>query len=113
MNSSPDTREVLCCPTALLPLGLSLGALLVVLLHIAFFGPASAPDEGAAAHVWQILMVAQIPALALFMSRWFRIARRPAFRAPSRCMGWRSPCPSPPPLWPRFTFSISEFAGRS
>lgn len=80
MSSSPDTREVLCCPTALLPIGLSLGALLVVLLHVAFFGAASAPDEGAAAHVWQILMFAQIPALTLFIGRWFRIARRPTFR---------------------------------
>lgn len=79
MNDNPNTREVLCSPTALLPIGLSLGALLVVLIHIAFFGAASAPDEGAAAHVWQILMFAQIPALTLFIGRWFRIARRPTF----------------------------------
>jgi hypothetical protein len=80
MSSTPDTREVLCCPTGLLPIGLSLGALLIVLLHVAFFGADSAPDEGAAAHVWQILMFAQIPALTLFVGRWFRIARRPALR---------------------------------
>ena len=80
MSSNPDTREVLCCPTALLPLGLSLGALLVVLLHIAFFGSDSGPDEGAAAHVWQILMFAQIPALTLFVGRWFRIAPRSTSR---------------------------------
>jgi hypothetical protein len=78
MNSSPDTREVLCCPTGLLPIGLSVAALLVVLLHVAFFGSAPAPDEGAAAHVWQILMFAQIPALTLFIARWYRQARRPA-----------------------------------
>jgi hypothetical protein len=80
MNSSPDTRDVLCCPTALLPIGLSLAALLIVLLHVAFFGAASAPDKDAAAHVWQILMFAQIPALTLFVGRWFRIARGPALR---------------------------------
>ena len=80
MSSTPDTREVLCCPTALLPIALALGALLIVLLHIAFFGADSAPDEGAAAHVWQILIFAQIPALTLFLGRWFRIARRPALR---------------------------------
>jgi hypothetical protein len=79
MSSSPDTREVLCCPTGLLPIALSLGALLIVLLHIAFFGADSAPDEDAAAHVWQILMFAQIPALTLFFGRWFRIAPRPTF----------------------------------
>jgi hypothetical protein len=80
MNSSPDTREVLCCPTALLPIGLSLGALLIVLIHIGFYGRTSGLDAGAAAHVWQLLMLAQIPALALFAARWLRIARRPAFK---------------------------------
>lgn len=80
MNSGPNTREVLFCPTALLPIGLAFGALLIVLIHVAFFGADSAPDEGAAAHIWQILMLAQIPALVMFAGRWFRIARRPAFR---------------------------------
>jgi hypothetical protein len=80
MNSSPDARDVLCCPTALLPIGLSLGALLVVLIHIAFYGSTSAPDAVAAAHVWQILMAAQIPAVVLFSARWFPKARRPAFQ---------------------------------
>ena len=80
MNSGPTTREVLCCPTALLPVALALGALLIVLTHIAFFGSAAGPDEGAAAHVWQVLMVAQIPALALFTTKWFHRARRSAFR---------------------------------
>lgn len=80
MNSSVDTREVLCCPTALLPIGMSLGALLIVLLHLAFYGAASREDADAAAHVWQILMLAQIPAVALFAARWIRIARRPAVR---------------------------------
>jgi|SRR6185437_7222707 hypothetical protein len=80
MNFTPDTREVLCCPTALLPLGLSLGALLVVLVHVASFGPVHGPEEDAIAHIWQILMLVQIPALALFLGRWFRKARRSAFQ---------------------------------
>jgi len=79
MIFTPDTREVLCCPTALLPLGLSLGALLVVLIHVASVGSAPGPDGDSVAYVWQILMLAQIPALALFMGRWFRKARRPTF----------------------------------
>jgi hypothetical protein len=78
MKYNPDTREVLCCPTALLPIGLSLGSLLIVLMHIAFFGAAAGPDEDAAAHIWQILMIAQIPALTLFASRWLPKARRSA-----------------------------------
>ena len=80
MDSSPNAREVLCCPTGLLPIGLSLGALFVVFIHVAFVGATSAPDEDSAAHVWQILMLAQIPALALFTGRWLRIARHPTFQ---------------------------------
>ena len=80
MNFTADTREVLCSSTGLLPLGLSLGALLVILIHVAAAGPAPGPDEAAIAHIWQILMLVQIPALALFLGRWFRKARRPTFR---------------------------------
>lgn len=80
MKFTPDTREVLCCPTALLPIGLSLGALLVVLIHVAVSGPVRATDQDAIAHIWQILMFVQIPALALFIGRWFRKARRPTFQ---------------------------------
>jgi hypothetical protein len=51
-----------------------------VLIHIAFYASTSSTDAGAAAYVWQILMLAQIPALALFSARWLRKARRPAFQ---------------------------------
>ena len=78
MNSTADTTtDVLCCPTALVPIGLSLGALLIVLLHFGLFGSDPNPDEGATAHIWQLLMAAQVPALALFTAKWFRRARRP------------------------------------
>ena|SRR5215469_7173024 len=80
MNFNSDTREVLCCPTGLLPFGLSLGALLVVLIHVASSGPVPGPDGDAVAHLWQILMLVQIPALALFLGRWLRKARRPTFQ---------------------------------
>jgi hypothetical protein len=80
MNSTAETTtEVLCCPTALVPIGLSLGALVIALVHFGFFGADLGPDEGAAAHVWQLLMAAQIPALALFTAKWSRRARRPYF----------------------------------
>jgi hypothetical protein len=78
MIFTPDTREVLCCPTALLPIGLSLGALLVVLIHVVSVGPGS--DQDAVAYLWRILMLVQIPALALFIGRWLRKARRPTFQ---------------------------------
>ena len=80
MMFTRDTREVLCCPTALLPIGLSLGALLVVLIHVASGDPAPGPDIDAVAYLWRMLMLVQIPALALFIGRWLRKARRPTFQ---------------------------------
>ena len=56
-------------PSAFLPLAMSLTALATVLIHIAFFGVAHQTDEGAAAHIWQILMAAQIPIIAFFAIR--------------------------------------------
>jgi hypothetical protein len=57
-------------PSALIPLAMSLAALGIVLGHIAFFGTAREADEGAAAHLWQLLMMGQLPAIAFFAIRW-------------------------------------------
>ena len=57
-------------PSAFLPMAMSLTALATVLIHIALFGVARQADEGAAAHIWQILMAAQIPIMAFFAIRW-------------------------------------------
>lgn len=57
-------------PSAFLPPAMSLAALVTVLLHIAFFGVARQADEGAAAHIWQILMAAQIPIIGFFIVKW-------------------------------------------
>ncbi len=46
------------------PLLMSLVALAVVLAHLALSGPAREPDEGAAAHVFQLLIAAQVPVMA-------------------------------------------------
>jgi len=63
-------------PSALLPLAMSLAALAVVLVHVAMFGTAREADEGAAAHVWQILMAGQLPVVAFFAFKW--LPRTPA-----------------------------------
>ena len=55
-----------------LPLAMSGAALLVVLTHIAIFGVAREPDEGAAAHLWQILMAGQLPIVVFFAIRWLQ-----------------------------------------
>jgi len=57
-------------PSAYLPLGMSLAALTLVLAHAMAFGIVHEADEGAAAHVWQILMAAQLPIVAYFMLKW-------------------------------------------
>jgi len=53
-------------PSALLPIGMSLAALAVVIVHVVRFGTAREADEGAAAHIWQLLMVAQLPFIVFF-----------------------------------------------
>ena len=57
-------------PSALVPLLLSLAALATVLGHIALFGTARQADEGAAAHLFQLLMISQLPIMAYFVARW-------------------------------------------
>ena len=57
-------------PSACLPVAMSFGALIVVLAHVAIFGAVHEADEGAAAHVWQLLMAAQLPLLVFFAVRW-------------------------------------------
>src|SRR5450631_3115478 len=50
-------------PSAFVPLVMSFTALAVVLGHVALFGAVREPDEGAAAHIWQLLMGLQLPIL--------------------------------------------------
>ena len=57
-------------PSAWIPLVMSLAALATVVIHIARFGPAREADEGAAAHIFQILMAAQVPIIAFFGIKW-------------------------------------------
>ncbi|MBV8909186.1 MAG: hypothetical protein JOZ89_00350 [Gammaproteobacteria bacterium] len=50
---------------------MSVLALGVVLGYLALFGtPAVDADEGAAAHLWQLLMALQIPVMAYFACKW-------------------------------------------
>lgn len=53
-------------PSAFLPIAMSLAALVVVLGHVAVYGAAREADEGTAAHVFQLLMIAQAPIVVVF-----------------------------------------------
>ena len=63
-------RALLKHPSAFLPLAMSFGALTTLLVHLALFGIARESDEGAAAHLWQLLMAGQVPIVAFFAIRW-------------------------------------------
>ncbi|MDB6087347.1 MAG: hypothetical protein JWN85_131 [Gammaproteobacteria bacterium] len=64
-------------PSAFAPLAMSLTALLMVLGSVATFGVVHGADEGAVAHIWQLLMAGQVPALAYFVIRWLpRVPRQ-------------------------------------
>src|SRR5665213_3280054 len=67
---------VLKRPSAFLPVAMSVAALAVVLGHVAVYGAAREADEGTAAHLWQILMVGQLPLVAFFAFKWLPQAPR-------------------------------------
>lgn len=50
---------------------MSLTALSIVIGYAAMFGVARQADEGAAAHIWQLLMAGQIPLILFFVFKWF------------------------------------------
>ena len=65
-------------PSAFIPVAMSLAALATIMLHLARFGPAPQPDEGTSAHIWQLLMAAQIPVIAFFAIKWLPRAPKDA-----------------------------------
>lgn len=62
--------KMLTRPSAFLPMAMSCAALATVLGHVVVFGAAREADEGAAAHVFQLLMIAELPIVALFAIKW-------------------------------------------
>ena len=57
-------------PSAFLPVAMSLTVLAVMVVHGATTGFVREADEGTAAHIFQILMPAQIPIIAFFAIKW-------------------------------------------
>jgi hypothetical protein len=84
MAQDPNSfRAILKHPSAFLPLAMSLAALGVIfvatiysILHYGH-GLVREPDEGTAAHLWQLLMAGQLPVLAFFAIKWLPRAPRP------------------------------------
>lgn len=84
MDQNPNSLgAMLKHPSAFLPLVMSLAALAVVgvaaiynILHYGH-GLVREPDEGAAAHLWQLCMAGQMPILAFFAIKWLPRNPRP------------------------------------
>ena len=57
-------------PSAFVPIGMSLAALALVVGHAARYGIVHEADEGAAAHLFQLLMAGQVPLIVYFAVRW-------------------------------------------
>ena len=74
MNWSMLIRQ----PSAFLPLAMSFAALATVLGYLAVNGVVREPDEGTAAHIWQLLMGGQVPIVVFFAIKWLPQAPRQA-----------------------------------
>jgi hypothetical protein len=57
-------------PSAWIPLAMSLAALAFLLGYVAIFGIVRHEDEGAPAHIFQLIMLAQLPIAAYFAIKW-------------------------------------------
>jgi hypothetical protein len=65
-------------PTAYLPVVMSVSALAMIVWFVAVHGVVHQPDEGAQAHLWQLLVAGQVPLVAYCAFRWLPRARGPA-----------------------------------
>lgn len=71
-------KNLMKTPSAFLPMAMSFAALVIVVFYIAINGVARQADEGTAAHLWQILMAAQIPIIVFFAIKWLPRSPRQA-----------------------------------
>ena len=74
MLNEPTIRQ----PTVFLPLVMSFVALTMVLVHFAIFGIVEETDDGTAAHIFQVLILAQVPFISFLAFRWLTPAPRQA-----------------------------------
>jgi hypothetical protein len=65
-------------PSAFLPVAMSLVAFAVVMVYLGLHGAVRQPDEGAEAHLWQLLMAGQVPIVGFFAVKWLPQAPRQA-----------------------------------
>lgn len=71
-------RALMRQPAGFLPVTMSIGAFAMIVWFVAVHGVVHQPDEGAQAHLWQLLVAGQVPLMAYFAFRWLPGAPRPA-----------------------------------
>ena len=77
MNQYPDSIRLLSSkPSAFIPMLMSVAALMLLLGGIAAGVVVREADEGAIAHIWQLLMAGQVPFVAFYAVKW--LPRAPA-----------------------------------
>ena len=70
MEKISEIKSLLKEPSAWIPIAISLLALTMILGYVAIFGIVHNEDEGAPAHIFQLLMVLQLPIAAYFAFKW-------------------------------------------
>ena len=73
MDKNLDQNSLFKQPSAWIPLAMSLAAMLLILGYVATFGITHQTDEGAAARIFQLLMLVQLPIAAYFAFRWLPV----------------------------------------
>jgi hypothetical protein len=73
-------RSLLKEPSAYLSLAMASACLALVVGHYAVYGNLHEVDEGAAAHIFQILMVSQVPIVGYFAIKWLPQNPTPALQ---------------------------------
>ena len=77
-NASTSVGALIRQPTGYLPIVMSLGAFAMIVWYVAAHGVVHQSDEGAQAHLWQLLVAGQVPLIAYFAVKWLSSATRPA-----------------------------------
>ncbi len=65
-------------PSAWGPVIMSIGALVLCGVQMAMHGTRPVPDEDALVHLWQLLVLGQVPIIGFFAFRWLRACPRQA-----------------------------------
>lgn len=75
MQTNSENDSLVRQPSAWIPIAISLLALTVILGYVGVFGIVHHEDEGTPAHIFQLLMVLQLPIIAYFALKW--LPKRP------------------------------------